>query len=302
METFIGHTKHLDYFQKLISAGTLHHAYALVGPEHSGKKTLAMHIMADILHTTIHKLPIHPDFLSVDRMDEEGKLKRDITVEHIEMVTNKAARSPIAGAHNVILIEDADRMNSFAANALLKTLEEPSTPTIFFLLAQSTDKLLPTIQSRIQQVQITRIPTDELLRELQTHFQDHQNLEEIVRFSGGLVGLAIEWAENKEAFENYKLEVERFFSLFHKPLFEKFARVEPLFGDKKSHIEGRQELIEVLRIWENCIHLSLNNPTFPQLPTGTLVPFYDIIQETLAGLGQNVHPRLLFENLLLTLP
>lgn len=302
METLIGHTKHLNYFQKLADAGTLHHAYALLGPDHIGKKTLAEHIIASLLHTSIHKLPIHPDFLHIDRMDEEGKLKRDITVEHIESVTSKASRSPIAGPYNVVLIEDADKMNPYAGNSLLKTLEEPATPTFFFLLASSEEKLLPTIQSRVHTISLSRIPIDQLQSELQAHFPKEKNLEEIVRISGGLPGLVVDWIQNPESFEAYKLEVNRFFSLFHKPFFEKLAIVEPLFGDKKAHIEGRQELTEILHIWVNCIHLGVKENTFPQIPSGAVVPMYDIIMETIAGLGQNVHPRLSIENLLLILP
>ncbi len=302
MEKLIGHKKHLQYFENLAASGTLHHAYALLGPDHIGKKTLAQHIIASILHTSLHKLPIHPDFLHVDRMDEEGKLKRDITVEHIESVTSKVSRSPIAGAYNVILIEDADKMNSFAANSLLKTLEEPVTPTIFFLLSPSEEKFLPTIQSRVHMIQLSRIPSEQFLTELRDIFPEEKNLDEIVKMSGGLPGLALEWIENPEAFKNYKFEVDRFFSLFHKPFFEKLSIVEPLFGDKKAHIEGRQELTQILHIWENCIHVSLQEAGFPQMSSGVAVPLYDIILETIIRLGQNVHPRLAIENLLLTIP
>ena len=140
----IGHHKQLKYFTQLQETGNLHHAYLLVGPEHVGKTTLAKHIIASILKTSLEKLAIHPDFLQVERIDEDGKLKRDITVEHIEQVVSKVARSPIAGKHNIILIENADKMNPYAANSLLKTLEEPSTPTLFFLLTNNEEKLLPT--------------------------------------------------------------------------------------------------------------------------------------------------------------
>ena len=289
----IGHQKQLAYFETLQKNNTLHHAYLLVGPEHVGKTTLAKNIIADILQTTLEKLPIHPDFLQVERLDEDGKLKRDITVEHIQAVVSKAARSPIAGTHNIVLIEDADKMNSYAANSLLKTLEEPATPTLFFLLTTREDKILSTIKSRVQTIQLHAVPHSELLTGLQTQFPNHPNTEEIITASRGIPGLAIEYLQNPESFDVYKKEVARFLSLFNKPLFEKLAIVEPLFGGKKAHIEGREELVQVLRIWES---------TIPEISSGARVPMYDIIQETIERLGQNIHPRLLIENLLLSIP
>jgi len=299
----LGHKKTLNYFQKMIQQGTLHHAYALAGPQHVGKTTLAKHIIAQILNTSVERLPIHPDFLQVERIDEDGKLKRDITVEHIAQVTSKVMMTPLASKQNIILIEDADKMNPYAANALLKTLEEPATPTIFFLLTPSLETLLPTIKSRVHSIELARVPLDLLESECKQFFPDQQNLTEMIEYSHGLPGLILEWKENSELFEDYKKEVERFFALFHKPLYEKIALVEPLFGDKKAHIEGRQELVQTLHIWEHCVQtLITGSRTFPQVAPGTLVPIYDTIVRTISGLGQNIHPRLLVENILLTLP
>jgi len=303
MNSLIGHKKILSYFEKMIEQGTLHHAYALSGPQHVGKTTLAKHIIAKILNTPIEKLPIHPDFLLVERIDEEGKLKKDITVEHITQVATKVMMTPLASKYNIILIEDADKMNLYAANALLKTLEEPATPTLFFLLTPSLDTLLSTIKSRVHSIELSRVPLETLESEVKQLFPDTPNLQAMIDYSHGLPGLIIQWTENSEQFEEYKKEVERFFALFHKPLYEKIALVEPLFGDKKAHIEGRQELTQTLRIWEQCVQsLVTGSRTFPQVSPGTLVPIYDTIVRTISGLGQNIHPRLLVENILLTLP
>lgn len=303
MQTLVGHQKTFNYFQKMIEQGTLHHAYALAGPQHVGKTTLAKHISAEILNTSVEKLPIHPDFLHIERIDEDGKLKKDITVEHIAQVTSKVMMTPMASKFNIVLIEDADKMNAYAANALLKTLEEPATPTIFFLLTPSLETLLPTIKSRVHSLELARVPLEILESECQKLFLDELNLAEMVQYSQGLPGLILQWKENPELFEDYKKEVERFFALFNKPLYEKIALVEPLFGDKKAHIEGRQELVQTLRIWEQCVQtLIMGSRTFPQVTPGTLVPIYDTIVRTISGLGQNIHPRLLVENILLTLP
>lgn len=299
----IGHSKQLSYFETLQKNKSMHHAYLFVGPEHVGKTTLAKQIIANIFEIALEKLAIHPDFLELERVDEDGKLKRDITVEHIQFVLSKAARSPIAGKYNIVLIPDAEKMNAYAANSLLKTLEEPTTPTLFFLLTNNEEKIVSTIRSRVQTIQLLSVPKEKLLTELQGLFPQEKNLSEIVESSRGLPGLALTWIENPETFEIYKKEVERFFSLFHKAFFEKLAIVEPLFGDKKAHIEGREELKDILQIWEASLDTLLRSEqSFPQCSSGTLVALYDIIEETIARLGQNIHPRLVMENLLLSIP
>lgn len=309
MRTLIGHKSILTYFEKIIAAGKLHHAYALVGPEHVGKTTLAKHIIATILKTPIEKIDIHPDFLHVKRVDEDGNLKKDITIEHMESVTSKVMMTPFASPYNIILIEDAHKMNSYAANALLKTLEEPATPTIFFLLTESTDLLLPTICSRLHPLQVSRVPIDTLRSDLQQELGDNPDFEEMLYLSSGLPGFITKWQEDKESFEEYKSEIQRFFSLFHKPLFEKMALVESLFADKKAHIEGRKELESILHIWERSLQIAIERKdhmvrslSFPQLSSSIVVPIYDTIKEAIFGLNQNVHPKLLVENILLQIP
>lgn len=299
----IGHQKQLGYFETLQKNKSMHHAYLFVGPEHVGKTTLAKQIIANIFEIPLEKLPMHPDFLELERVDEDGKLKRDITVEHIQAVLSKAVRSPIAGKYNIVLIPDAEKMNGYAANSLLKTLEEPATPTLFFLLTNNEEKILATIKSRVQTIHILPMQKEILSAELLGLFPQEKNLSGIVDASRGLPGLALTWIQNPESFENYKKEVERFFSLFHKAFFEKLAIVEPLFGDKKAHIEGREELKDILILWESCIDMILRGErNFPQCSSGTLLAFYDIIEETILRLGQNIHPRLLMENLLLSIP
>ncbi len=307
METLLGHQKIQQYFQKMFDLGTLHHAYVFSGPEHSGKKTLAEHIAAYILGTTRAKLGIHPDFLLVERKDEDGNLKKDITVEHIALVTSKVMMTPISAKYNVIIIEDAERMNLFAANALLKTLEEPATPTIFFLLTHNIEQVLPTIRSRVHSIELPRIPLPVLEAEYIQHFPDHKQLAEMLPFSCGLPGLLREWQQTPELFEEYKAEMNRFFSLFSRPLFEKIAIVEPLFGDKKAHIEGRKDVVRVLHIWQEGVQAILSGSHLsplhsPQLGSSIVVPIYDTIVEAISGLDKNIHPRLLVENILLTIP
>jgi DNA polymerase-3 subunit delta' len=104
----------------------------------------------------------HPD---VDQFTPE---KLQITAEESLDLIRRAAMTPIMGRWNVLIIEDADRLNDVSGNALLKSLEEPSPRTVWILCAPTAEDVLPTIVSRTRQVRLhtpsTREVADALAR------------------------------------------------------------------------------------------------------------------------------------------
>lgn len=88
----------------------------------------------------------HPDFIEVTTE------KKSIGIETIRELLQRLTLKPVSSPYIVILIENAEIMTTAAANALLKTLEEPPTHVVFFLLTTSPDQLLLTIRSRCQKV------------------------------------------------------------------------------------------------------------------------------------------------------
>lgn len=88
----------------------------------------------------------HPDFIEVTTE------KKSIGIETIRELLHRLTLKPVSAPHIVVLIENAETMTIAAANALLKTLEEPPPYVIFFLLTTAPDQLLLTIRSRCQKV------------------------------------------------------------------------------------------------------------------------------------------------------
>lgn len=152
----------------------LPHAILLKGPQGIGKFDFAMNIAQSLLceapladaqacqecpscHWFLQET--HPDFrlLQPDAMSEEeegegkaGKKKpsRQISVDQVRALSDFANLSAHRGGHRVVLIHPAETMNSNAANALLKTLEEPSARMLIILVSHKPQQLLPTILSR----------------------------------------------------------------------------------------------------------------------------------------------------------
>ena len=146
----------------------LSHAYILSGPAGSGRHVLARQLAAAMLCTGTGERPcgrcvpcqkaakgIHPD-LSVIAGPEEGK---PITVDQVRALRADAYIRANEGERKVYLLENADRMNPSAQNAMLKLLEEGPAYAAFLLLAENGGGLLQTVRSRCEELALT--PTGE---------------------------------------------------------------------------------------------------------------------------------------------
>jgi DNA polymerase-3 subunit delta' len=161
--------------QQRIAAGRLPHALLLSGPAGLGKLDFARLLARSLLceqpaggdeelargTPAVTGLPCgacrgcqlldagtHPDFQAV-QPEEEGK---EITIGQIRELLAWQTLTPQYGRARVVIIEPADRMNANAANALLKTLEEPGRDALLLLVSARPAALLPTIRSRCQQL------------------------------------------------------------------------------------------------------------------------------------------------------
>lgn len=154
-----------------IASGEVAHAWLLLGPAGSGKRPTSVAMAAAIqcpeqpgvgcgkcstcLRVLRHR---HPD---VHHIVPEGPL---IPVDVIrESVIPEAARSPFEATMKVFIIEEAERMNPAAQNALLKTLEEPPGDTVFILISDREEELLETISSRCRVVRLEAVPEQRIV-------------------------------------------------------------------------------------------------------------------------------------------
>lgn len=159
-------TRTVEGVERAAASGALPHAWLFLGPRGSGKRPVALALAAALNCTqepgvgcgrcssclrTLRRR--HPD---VHHIVPEGPL---IPVDVVrEQVIPEAARSPFEGSRKVFVIEEADRMNSAAQNALLKTLEEPHEDTVFVLISERAEDILETIASRCRVVHFEPVP------------------------------------------------------------------------------------------------------------------------------------------------
>ena len=156
----------------LYRANTLPHALLIVGHPGHGGTLLTDALVAKLLCRAdfpqacgdckacrLHRSGNHPDFV---RVQPEGK-SLTIRVDAIRAINRKVAETAQQGGNKVIRLEQAEKMNSNAANALLKVLEEPSDATFILLECSSLGRTLPTIRSRCRLVTLPEPTSSEAL-------------------------------------------------------------------------------------------------------------------------------------------
>ncbi len=157
-----------DLLQRARKAGRLPHALLVTGPAGVGKRLLVDLLARSLLCQTpgpdgypcercqdchLVRVGNHPDLLRVGP-DPEGK-SDEIRVGSIRDLVESEGFTPTRGTHKVVSIDPADRMNPSAANALLKTLEEPSSGTLFCLVTERAYMLPATVRSRCQRLALS---------------------------------------------------------------------------------------------------------------------------------------------------
>jgi len=133
-----------DRLSEALDAGRLAHAYLLCGPRGSGKNAIVEQIAARILEVPASSALRHPDI----HVAEPESRSRRILIEQIRRLEHAVRNKPVAGSRKVAVIREADRLQPQAANAFLKTLEEPPPGTHVFLTSSLPGALLETITSR----------------------------------------------------------------------------------------------------------------------------------------------------------
>jgi DNA polymerase-3 subunit delta' len=171
----LGQARAVSRLRNAVAAGRLAQAYSFVGPEGVGKRLTALALAQAVncqargvgsdacgVCVACRKIAAggHPDVILVGPAD-----KTVIGIEQIREVAARAGRRAYEGAVKVWIVDPAERMQEPAANAFLKTLEEPPGASLFLLLTTTPSALLPTIRSRCQEVRFDLLSA-EILEEI----------------------------------------------------------------------------------------------------------------------------------------
>jgi DNA polymerase III subunit delta' len=200
----VGQARALAQIEKAIASGKLAQSYLFDGPAGVGKHTAAIALCAALncdgdalgcgrcLSCDKVARDLHPDVIAV--YPDGAQIK----VEQIRAVTSRLAYAPHEGRTRVIVLDEADRLNPNAGNALLKSLEEPRPHTRFVLVSAAPHRLLPTIRSRCQRVRFAPLEGEVLVGLLRARGVEEAVARDAAALADGSAGRALALVESGE--------------------------------------------------------------------------------------------------------
>ena len=238
-KAIIGNERIVEMLEKSYNSNKLSHAYLFEGPDHIGKKTLALAFCKLLLGDNRADIEKNPDLIIL-RPDED---KKQIAIEQIRDLQKSLSLFPYSSKYKIAIIEQADKMSKSAANAILKTLEEPSKTTILMLLTSSPNNLLDTIKSRCQTLKFMPVKRRTLEEFLEDKMDDKIEIEKIIEISGYKPGKIAELANNKKKIIELSDIINGFSSIAQKNDFERLDEAENI--SKKE----TEEIINLLDLY-----------------------------------------------------
>ncbi|TZF89639.1 DNA polymerase III subunit delta' [Cognatilysobacter lacus] len=195
-----------------LDAGRLGHAQLFCGPSRLGKRDVAIRLAHRVLCETpagidacgtcrscrLLAAGTHPDFRFISFIpNREGtKLRSEIVIDQMRELSSQLALTPQFGRAQVAVVDPADAINMSAANALLKTLEEPVSGRYLWLVSAHPARLSATIRSRCQRVEFRLPPLDEARGWLLAQGHAAKDVDEALHAAHGHPGLADDWLRN----------------------------------------------------------------------------------------------------------
>jgi len=325
----IGHKAITTFLEAAIKNHKLSHAYLFYGIRQLGKKTLVKKFIQSILcyeqnpkspqipcDVCEHCLEIHKNTHSDIFWLKKETDKKEISVEQIRELQNNLALHSFFKSYKIGIIEEAENLNAASANALLKTLEEPSRKVILILIANKLNRLPPTIVSRVQKIKLLSVANKEIYDYLVSVGESREEAKILAHLANGRPGRALSFLKIPEFLPTYTAQTKIFFSLLNNSKNNKIKLAEKILSGKENIADKTKAILPWLNIWQILSRdlllskLGQNDKIInirdkerisllgQKYPLEKIIAQQKQIEQTRTMLMANVNPRLVLENLL----
>lgn len=293
--SLIGHERVVRRLRAMLENEAVPHAVLFHGARHVGKMTLASALASALLG--VPQASAHPDFRLLERPRDEktSKLKKAIPIESIRELQQHLRMSSFLGGAKVAVIDGAEHLSEEAANALLKTLEEPTKRAYVVLSVEDKARLPKTIISRCATIGLERVPDTAISAALLARGVSSFEASKHAVRADGRPGLAHGFVEQGDMVNWYEAEERRWRSLRGAPSHRKLAECAALAPARADREETIERLRDVLDVWQGALRREL------KAGDARAAASLRGIIALRASMTANVQPRLLLEKFVLTL-
>ena len=268
MDKVIGHEKTKKILNKIIDEDKVGHAYLFIGKDGVGKKMLAIEFAKKIMNQENDDSINESDFKMV--LPEKDVIK----VEDIRNVITEVYLKPIYAKRKVVIIDEAEKMNSSAQNALLKVLEEPPLYATLILITSNKEKIIKTILSRVTEIKFDSLSKEELVEIVGNDID--------LSFARGSASRALSLLES-----DYYTVTNELMNLINK---KNFIDINKKISEIKS---SENDIIKILEFLKVMYHNNLKNDTYKK------VKIINLIDETIKNLNRNANADLTLDRLMI---
>lgn len=326
----IGHDWAVKHLTAAIQHNRIGHAYLITGPAHIGKATLAR-TFAQALNClaenpaeqpcgrcracTLIASGRHPDVRLVTG-EVSGRGKLTLKIDQIRQLQQELSLAAYEARYKVAILKQFDAANPSAANAFLKTLEEPPANVILLLTAGEADTLLPTINSRCRTMALRPLPTPAIAQALQGRWQigaEQANL--LAHLADGRLGWAVLASQQPQLLKEREKQLDTLQAVLAERRVGRFALADKLSQKPENLPDLLQSWLSwwrdlVLLAWgkvETGLVTNVDRQEQLQELVGewTAAQILAALKRTETALWQlerNANTKLVLENLFLTYP
>lgn len=326
----VGHEWAIDLLTSGMRSDRLGHAFLISGPAHIGKTTLAK-TFAQALNCESGELAPcqvcrsckliaqdgHPDIRVIEPDLSTSGRTETLRINQVRELQRELALSPYEGRYRVAIFVRFQNASPGAANALLKTLEEPAEKVKLIIATDQMDNLLPTIKSRCQLLPLRPLASETIQKALVNKWDvDAKQAYRLAHISGGRLGMAVRYHSNARLLNHRNEHLEALEQLLRQ---DRTARFKT--ADKITRQKGI-DILEILELWlgwwrdamlsagtngnpaalVNVDRLENIQAAARHFGTQTSLSAVRSISQTIDHINRNVNTRLALEVLMLNLP
>ncbi len=335
MWTVVGNRRAIETLQRAVESGPAH-AYLFAGPASVGKARAALEFAAALNCVGTDKpcgacrscrdvlAGRHPDVEAVapggvcdEAEHRDHGESRDLRICQVRRLERVLSLTPYSGGRRIAIVDSADMLTTEAANAFLKTLEEPPDATVLVLISDREEQLPETVLSRCQRIAFFRVDRETVREALAERGTAPNRAATLAALANGRFGWALRACADESLLEEREVMLDTAVRVAHSARAERFAWARRA-DDRSSEV--RQTYLRELDVWEswwrdilavaagaaesvvNADRSSVLNEESKLYSAGAVVTFLRALDETRGYLKENVDPQLALENLTLDLP